>query len=165
MSTISIRPAHEGDSELVYSFICELADYERRLHEVEATVDSLRATVFGSGACSEVLIGELDGEPVGFALFFATYSTFLGREGIYLEDLYVRPRARGQGVGKRLLAEVARLNVERGGGRLEWSVLHWNTPSIEFYQGLGARPQNEWIRYRITGEGLGRLAQNSDGQE
>lgn len=158
MTNLSIRSATIADSNTIYALICELADYEKLRHEVVATADTIRETVFGSGSCTEVLIAELDGEPVGFALFFATYSTFLGRQGIYLEDVYVRKAVRGQGIGKRLLAEVARVAVERNSGRLEWSVLDWNQPAIDFYESVGAKAQSEWIRYRITGEELKALA-------
>lgn len=160
MATLGIRPATSADAELVFALICELADYEKLRHEVVATADTIRDTVFGPGSCTEVLIAELDGEPAGFAIYFATYSTFLGRQGIYLEDVYVREAKRGQGIGKRLLAEVARVAVERQCGRLEWSVLDWNKPAIEFYESLGAKAQSEWIRYRITGEELRQLAEN-----
>jgi GNAT superfamily N-acetyltransferase len=158
MTALRIRPATSADAELIFSLICELADYEKLRHEVVATADSIRETVFGPGSCTEVLIAELDGEVVGFAIFFATYSTFLGRQGIYLEDIFVRKPNRGQGIGKRLLAEVARVAVARQCGRLEWSVLDWNKSAIDFYESLGAKAQNEWIRYRITGGELEQLA-------
>jgi GNAT superfamily N-acetyltransferase len=157
---ITIRPATSADAELVFDLICELAVYEKLRHEVVATVDSIRETVFGDGSCTEVLIAEVDGEPAGFAIFFATYSTFLGRQGIYLEDIYVREALRGQGIGKRLLSEVARIAVERECGRLEWSVLDWNKPAIDFYESLGANAQSEWIRYRITGDELRGLGES-----
>ena len=156
--TLQIRQAVTSDAELLFAMICELADYEQLRHEVVATAESIRESVFDPGSCTESLIAELDGKPVGFALFFATYSTFLGRQGIYLEDIFVRPSHRGRGVGKRLLAEVARIAVDRGCGRLEWSVLDWNKPAIDFYERLGARAQSEWIRYRITGDELKNLA-------
>lgn len=159
MAEVNIRIATSLDAELVFGLICELADYERLRHEVVATVDTIRETVFGPGSCTEVLIAELDGEAAGFALYFATYSTFLGRQGIYLEDVYVREAQRGQGIGKRLLAEVARVAIERQCGRLEWSVLDWNRPAIDFYERLGADAQDEWVRYRLTGEALQALAQ------
>jgi GNAT superfamily N-acetyltransferase len=161
MINVRIRPATSADAALVFDLICELAVYEKLRHEVVATVDSIRETVFGDGSCTEVLIAEVDGESVGFAIFFATYSTFLGRHGIYLEDIYVREAQRGQGIGKRLLAEVARVAVKRQCGRLEWSVLDWNQPAIDFYESLNAKAQSEWIRYRITGEELQHLAANT----
>ncbi len=158
MPTIHIRPATIDDAELVFALINELAVYEKLEHEVVATLETSRESIFGPNSCTDVLIAELDGEPAGFAIFFATYSTFLGRKGIYLEDIYVREALRGQGIGKRLLAGVARVAVERQCGRLEWSVLDWNKPSIDFYDSLGAVPHKEWIRYRMTGEALDALA-------
>lgn len=156
--SLQIRPATSDDAGILYSLICELADYEKLRHEVVATVDSIRETVFGPESCTEAIIAEWNGEPVGFALYFATYSTFLGRQGIYLEDVYVREELRGRGIGKRLLSEVARVAMERECGRLEWSVLDWNKPAIDFYESIGAVAQDEWIRYRLTGEGIKRLA-------
>lgn len=158
MTKLHIRSATSADAELVFELICELADYEKLRHEVVATVETIRETVFGPGSCTEVLIAEWQGEPAGFAIFFATYSTFLGRQGIYLEDIYVREAVRGHGIGKQLLAEVARLAVQRSCGRLEWSVLDWNKPAIDFYESLGAEAQSEWLRYRLTGEALMALA-------
>lgn len=155
---IHVRPATIADAELVYTLICELADYEKLRHEVVATVDSSRDSIFGPNSCTEVLIAELDGEPVGFAIYFSTYSTFLARQGIYLEDIYVREAVRGQGIGKQLLAAVARVAAERQCGRLEWSVLDWNKPAIDFYESLGAEAQSEWIKYRLTGDALQALA-------
>lgn len=157
MSLLKIRTATSDDAELLFAMICELADYEKLRHEVVATVDLIRETVFGADSCTEALIAELEGQPAGFALFFATYSTFLGRQGIYLEDVYVRESLRGRGIGKQLLTAVASLAVERKCGRLEWSVLDWNQPAIDFYDSLGALPQGEWIRYRLTGEALEAL--------
>jgi GNAT superfamily N-acetyltransferase len=158
MTSPRLRLGTFEDTELIFTLICELAEYERLSHEVVATVDSLRASLFGPGSHTEVLIAELDGQAVGIALYFSTYSTFLARQGIYLEDVFVRPEYRGRGVGKRLLIEVARTAVSRGCGRLEWAVLDWNTPAIGFYDQLGARPLSEWIHYRLTGEGLAALA-------
>ncbi len=158
MSLIHIRPATINDAELVFTLINELAAYEKLEHEVVATLESSREAIFGPNSCTDVLIAEFAGTPAGFAIFFATYSTFLGRQGIYLEDIYVREPLRGQGIGKQLLAEVARTAVERQCGRLEWSVLDWNKPSIDFYDGLGAVPHKEWIRYRMTGTALQALA-------
>lgn len=155
---LHIRPGTSDDAELIFLLISELAEYEKLTHEVVATPASLRESIFAPNSATEVLIAEWDEQPVGFALYFTTYSTFLAKEGIYLEDVFVRPSHRGRGVGKQLLAEVARITVQRGGGRFEWSVLDWNTPAIEFYDSVGAKPQSEWIRYRIVGEELEALA-------
>lgn len=155
---IQIRRGTSVDAELIYSLIYELADYEKLRHEVVATVETCRESIFGEQSCSEVLIAEVDGEPAGLAIFFSTYSTFLARNGIYLEDIYVRESLRGRGIGKQLLAAVAKVAVERECGRLEWSVLDWNQPAIDFYEALGAVPQSEWIKYRLTGDALAKLA-------
>ena len=154
-----LREAVESDLPLIASLIRELADYERLLHEVRLTEAGLRDALFGERRYAEVVIAEAgDGEPAGFALFFHNFSTFLGRPGIYLEDLFVRPPYRGAGIGKALLRHLARLAEERGCGRLEWAVLDWNAPAIEFYLGLCARPAAGWNVYRLEGEALGRLA-------
>lgn len=158
MPHVSLRPAVPADIPLIIELITELADYERLVHEVKADAQRMHEHLFGPRPYAEVLIGEVDGEPQGFALFFHNYSTWLSQPGIYLEDLFVRPAARGAGLGKALLTELARLAVERGCGRLEWSVLDWNEPAIGFYRGLGARPQDEWTVYRLTGEALRDLA-------
>jgi GNAT superfamily N-acetyltransferase len=158
MSPLHIRPATEADVPLILRFIRELAEYERLLHEVVATEDGLRATLFGPRPAAEVVIAEADGEALGFALFFHNYSTFLAQPGLYLEDLYVRPEARGRGTGRALLAHLARLALERGCGRLEWWVLDWNTSAIRFYRSLGAQPMDEWTVFRLTGPDLARLA-------
>ena len=155
---LQIRTATEADVPLILAFIKELAEYEKLAHTVVTTEDGLRETLFGPRPYAEVLIAELDETPVGFALFFHNFSTFMGRPGIYLEDLYVRPEARGQGAGKRLLAELARLACERNCARLEWCVLDWNTPSIEFYHRQGAVPMDEWTTFRVTGQALQDLA-------
>jgi len=159
MSEIEIRPATPQDVPLILTFLRELATYEKLAHEVVATDADMHAALFGERPVVETVIGSLDGEPVGYALFFPTFSTFLGKPGLYLEDLYVRPAARGFGVGRSLLEHLARLTVERGWGRLEWSVLDWNEPSIAFYKKRGARPMDEWTIFRLTGESLHRLAQ------
>ncbi|RUL88067.1 GNAT family N-acetyltransferase [Tautonia sociabilis] len=156
--TATIRPARPEDSETIAGLIRELADYERLLHEAKATGDDIRRGLFGPRPFAEALIAEWDGVCVGFALFFHNYSTFRGQPGMYLEDLFVRPSHRGRGLGKALLASVARLAVERGCGRLEWSVLDWNEPSIGFYKALGARPMDDWTVYRVDEEPLRRLA-------
>lgn len=158
MPRVTLRPAAPADIPLLIELITELADYERLVHEVKADAQRMHEHLFGPRPYAEVLIGEVDGVTQGFALFFHNYSTWLSQPGIYLEDLYVRPAARGAGLGKALLTELARLAVERGCGRLEWSVLDWNEPAIGFYQSLGARPQDEWTVYRLTGDALKDLA-------
>lgn len=157
-STLRIRPAVKADVPLILRFIRELADYERLLHEVVATEDRLRDTLFGARPAAEVVIAEDGGEPLGFALFFHNYSTFLAQPGIYLEDLYVGPEARGRGAGRALLAHLARLAKERGCGRLEWWVLDWNESAIRFYRSLGAQPMDDWTVFRLAGAPLARLA-------
>ena len=158
MTEILVRSASTEDVPLIHTFIKELAEYERLSHEVFATEEMLREQLFGGRPVAEVLIAELGGGAAGFALFFHTFSTFIGQPGIYLEDLFVIPEARGRGVGKALLAELARLAVERGCGRVEWAVLDWNTPAIGFYDSLGALPNEEWTVYRLTGAPLAALA-------
>lgn len=151
------RYAQPQDAGLILSFIRQLADYEKMLSEVVATEDLLRHWVFEKQK-AEVLFVMEDGREVGFALFFHNFSTFLGRAGIYLEDLFVLPEYRGRGLGKALLRQLARIAVERGCGRLEWWCLDWNTPSIDFYRSLGAEPMSDWTTYRITGQTLTALA-------
>lgn len=158
MSELVTREATIDDVPLLLTFIKELAEYERLLHEVVATEELLRATLFGERRVAEVLIGEHAGDAVGFALFFHNFSTFVGRPGIYLEDLYVRPAHRGKGFGRALLTHLARLAKRRGCGRLEWAVLDWNEPAIGFYRGLGAVAMDEWTVYRVAGDALDRLA-------
>jgi GNAT superfamily N-acetyltransferase len=155
---LEIRIATEADVPLILSFIKELAGYERLSHEVSATEDLLRKWLFGERQGAEVVVGYRGDEPAGFALFFHNFSTFLGRPGIYLEDLYVKPELRGQGVGRSMLAYLAKLAKERDYGRLEWSVLDWNEPAIELYKSIGAVPMDEWTVYRLTGEALDELA-------
>jgi GNAT superfamily N-acetyltransferase len=155
---IAIRPAERTDVPLVLSFIRELAVYERLEHQVVATEADLAGALFGPRPYAEVVFGCLEGNAVGFALFFHNFSTFLGKPGIYLEDLFVRPEARGHGVGRRLLAWLAHETLARGGARLDWAVLDWNAPSIGFYQSLGAVALKEWHTYRLMGEALGELA-------
>ena len=140
------------------SFIRKLAEYEKLSHLVVASEADVREHVFGANPVAEVLLAYWDQEPVGFALYFRNFSTFLGQPGIYLEDLFVDPSHRGKGIGKALLARLAQIAAERGYGRLEWAVLDWNTPSIEFYRSLGAVPLDEWTAYRLTGAALDRLA-------
>ncbi len=154
----AIRSATEGDVPLILQFIRDLAEYERLAHRVVATEERLRDSLFGNPRFAEVIIGEEDGTPAGFALFFHNYSTFLAQPGIYLDDLFVKPEARGRGYGKALLARLAQLARERGCGRVEWAVLDWNGPSIDFYKALGAAPMDEWTVFRLTGDALERLA-------
>jgi len=156
--TITIRPATGRDLPQVLAFIRELAVYERLEDQVLATEADLAAALFAARPYAEVVLGCLDETPVGFALFFHNFSTFLGKPGIYLEDLFVRPEARGLGVGKRLLAWLAHTTLERGCARLDWAVLDWNKPSIGFYLSLGAVAQDEWTTFRLTGAALERLA-------
>lgn len=159
---LQIRFATEADVPLILQFIKALAEYEKLADRVVATEDGLRKTLFGNPRFAEVLIAEADGEPAGFALFFHNYSTFLGRPGIYLEDLFVNPVARGLGYGKALLARLAAIAKSRNCGRLEWAVLNWNKPSIDFYESLGAIALDEWKIYRLIGEPLDRLAELSE---
>jgi GNAT superfamily N-acetyltransferase len=154
---VVVRPARPADVPLVVDLIRELAAYEKLSDECHADVETLTEHLFGAKAYAEVLIGCFDGTPAGFALFFHNYSTFLTKPGIYLEDLFVKPEYRDFGVGKALLTELARIAVARGCGRLEWSVLEWNSPAIGFYLKLGAVPMEEWQVYRLTGEALQAL--------
>jgi GNAT superfamily N-acetyltransferase len=156
-----IRFATEDDIPLILSLIKELAEYERLSHEVSATEDVLRDSLFGGRRVAETLLAYLGGEPAGFALFFHNFSTFLGKPGIYLEDLYVKPELRGAGVGRALLVRIARLAKERGCGRLEWWVLDWNEPAIGFYKTLDAVAMDDWTVYRLTGNALDKLAGSS----
>ena len=158
MSEPVIRTATPADIPLILNFIRELAVYEKLAHEVETDAAMIERTLFGDGAKSCCLIGEIDGKAAGFAVYFYNYSTWLGRYGIYLEDLYVPPEYRGQGAGKALLVHIARIAVAEGCGRFEWSVLDWNTPSIEFYKSLGAVEMSEWRIYRVAGDALRKLA-------
>ena len=158
--TITIRPAGAHEMPLVLSFIRELAEYEHLEHEVVATAADLSRALHGPRPYAEVAFACVNGTPLGFALFFHNFSTFLGKPGIYLEDLFVRPEARGRGLGRRLLAWLARTALERGCARLDWAVLDWNAPSIGFYLGLGAQRKDEWTTFRLTGDALQRLAQD-----
>ena len=153
-----MREASEEDVPLILSFIRELAEYEKLSHEVVATEEELRKSLFGERRYAEVLIAEHDGSPAGFAVFFHNFSTFLGKPGVYLEDLYVNPAFRGAGVGKKLLVHLASLAKRRGCGRLEWWVLDWNEPSIGFYKNLGATAMDDWTIYRLAGTALDDLA-------
>jgi GNAT superfamily N-acetyltransferase len=156
--TVTIRPAAADEMPLVLNFIRELAVYERLEHEVAATTADLATALFGPRPYAEVVFACLEGTPVGFALFFHNFSTFIGKPGIYLEDLFVRPHARGRGIGRQLLAWLARTALERGCARLEWAVLDWNAPSIAFYRSVGAVPQHEWTTMRVSGAALEQLA-------
>jgi GNAT superfamily N-acetyltransferase len=154
---IRISSATEADVPLILEMIQGLAEYEKLTDQCTATVEQLRATLFGARPGAEVLLAHQGDECAGFALFFPNYSTFLAKPGIYLEDLFVKPHARGNGLGLALLTEIARLAVERGCGRVEWSVLDWNEPSIGFYKKLGAVPMEEWTIFRLTGDALTTL--------
>jgi GNAT superfamily N-acetyltransferase len=156
--TVTIRNAEPHDIDLIYGFILALAEYEKLAHEVRADREVLARHLFGPRPMAEVLIAQQNDKPVGFALFFHNFSTFEGRPGIYLEDLFVDPQARGCGAGKALLAALARLTIERDCARLEWSVLDWNTPAIDFYRAIGARPMDGWTIQRMDGDALVALA-------
>ena len=152
-----IREATEADVPLILQFIRDLAEYEHLAERVTATEEIIRRTLFGNPRFAEVLIAEEEGAPAGFALFFHNYSTFLGQPGIYLEDLFVREKMRGRGIGKSLLTKLARIARERGCGRVEWAVLDWNAPSIAFYRSLGAVSLDDWMIMRLTGDALAAL--------
>ena len=157
MSQFTIRYAQKSDIPQILFFIKQLAIYEKMLDDVVATEELLREWIFEKKK-AEVILAEDNGEPVGFALFFHNFSTFLGRAGLYLEDLFVKPEHRGKGIGKALLQRLAQIAVERGCGRMEWACLDWNRPSIDFYLSLGAAPMDQWTVYRLTGETLRRMA-------
>ena len=158
LAPFTVRPATVADVSQILAFIRGLADYERLLDQVVATEGGLREALFGARPYAEVVIAEDPDRPLGFALFFHTFSTFLGQPGLYLEDLFVVPDARGRGVGRALLRHLAGLAIARRCGRVEWAVLDWNAPAIRFYESLGARPNEEWTVYRLTGEPLVTLA-------
>lgn len=159
---VTLRPARPEDVAQILAFIRELAEYEREPDAVKATEATLSRQLFGDRPAAEVVMADVDGKPAGFALFFHNFSTWLGQRGLYLEDLFVRPRFRGRGVGQALMAHLARLAVERDCGRFEWSVLDWNTPAIDFYRRLGAVGMEEWTVQRLSGEALHRLAASFD---
>lgn len=159
--SFNIRAARPADAAAITGLIRELADYEKLLHECHATAEAIDAALFGAKPQAECLIAEWKGATVGFALFFQNYSTFLAKPGLYLEDLYVQPAARGKGIGRALLRRLAKLALERDCGRFEWSVLDWNAPAIAFYQSLGAKAQQEWTIYRVAGAALTALATGS----
>lgn len=155
-----LRPATPADVPLILSFIRELAEYEKLSHECHATEEKLHATLFGPRPFAEVILAYQNAEPAGFALFFHNYSTWLAKPGIYLEDLYIRPHLRGKGLGKALLLRLAQIAKERDCGRIEWSVLDWNTPSINFYKSLGAVPMDEWTTFRLNEAAIAKLAES-----
>lgn len=164
-ASIAIRPAATDDVPLILQFIRDLAAYEKLLGDVEAAEAGLRQTLFpadGAAPAAHVLIGELDGAPAGFAVYFFNYSTFLARPGLYLEDLFVNPASRGHGLGKAMLLHLARLAASRGCGRMEWAVLDWNRPAIDFYKAIGAVPLEDWTVFRLTGRTL-RAMGDGDG--
>ena len=154
----AIRAARPTDVPAIDAMIRELAEYEKLPVSPDATAEGLHAALFGSRPVAEALVAEAADAPAGFALFFPTYATFAGKPGIYLEDLYVRPALRGQGIGKALICHLAKLAFERGCGRLEWTVLNWNEPAVRFYRTLGALPMSEWTTQRLAGESLSQLA-------
>lgn len=158
MGAIQIRSAIEQDASVVLQMIRDLAEYEKLAHAVVATEDRIRATLFGASPAADVLLAYQGPECIGFAVFFQTFSTFLAQSSVYLEDIFVKPHARSQGAGLALMSRVAAIARERGCGRLEWEVLDWNQPSIEFYRKLGAAPVEGWTKYRLTGDALDRLA-------
>ena len=159
--SLTIRAARPGEAALALQFVCELAEYEKLTHEMQATEAMIDAALFGPQPRVSCDFAEWDGEAVGFALWFLNFSTFSGRAGIYLEDLFVRPAFRGRGIGKALMAHLARTCVENGWARLQWSVLDWNTPSIEFYKSLGGVLLDEWTVVRVSGDALTRLARST----
>jgi RimJ/RimL family protein N-acetyltransferase len=156
----TVRDAIASDAATILRFIRELASYEKAEHEVEATLETLTESVFGRDSVTRGLICEKDGEPIGSALYFFSYSTWQAKNGLYLEDLYVTPEARGAGAGKALLKRLAAIALEKGCGRFEWSVLDWNEPSIRVYESIGAEPMKEWVRYRLAGERLRAFAES-----
>lgn len=156
--SVEIRPAAAGDLPAMMVMVRELAEYERLAHAVVATEASFEAALFGERPTAEALVAIVDGEMVGYAIYFQNFSTFVGRAGIYLEDLYVRPACRGKGIGKGLLSRVAQVAVERQCQRLEWAVLDWNEPSIQFYKSLGAEPLDEWTIFRMAPAAIAKLA-------
>ena len=154
----TLRTSTEADIPLLLAFIRELAQYEKLLNEVTATEESLRESLFGARRSAEALIADWEGKPAAFAVFFHNFSTFLGRPGLYLEDIYVKPELRGKGIGGTILAYLAKLAAERGCGRVEWAVLDWNAPALKFYRSIGAVPMTEWTVHRVAGGALKLLA-------
>ena len=160
MPELQIRAATINDASQIMQFIVELAEYEKARDEVKASVEDIEQSLFSDLATAKALICEQGGQAIGFAVYFYNYSTWLGRNGIYLEDLYITPSSRGSGAGKALLKHLAKKAVDEGCGRFEWNVLDWNTPAIEFYESFGAKAQNEWIGYRLTGNALKAFAES-----
>jgi len=160
MSAPTIRQAEPKDAAQILQFVVDLAIYEKAESEVIATVADVENTIFNDDFNTDAIICELDGKPIGFAVYFFNYSTWQGKHGLYLEDLYVSPEHRGCGAGKALLKHLAKFAVKNSCGRFEWSVLDWNTPAIDFYNSIGAKPKDEWIGYRLSGDALERFAQN-----
>lgn len=160
MSVISIENATVEDSALILRFITELARYEKAEHEVVATEATIVSSLFGPSTTTHAVICKIDDQPVGFAVYFFNYSTWLGKNGLYLEDLYVSPEHRGAGAGKALLKHLAKIAISKHCGRFEWSVLDWNEPAIKFYQSIGAKPQDEWVAYRLSGDDLKAFAES-----
>ncbi|ABC32103.1 Histone acetyltransferase HPA2/related acetyltransferase [Hahella chejuensis KCTC 2396] len=158
MTDISIRQATADDAALILRFITELAIYEKAEHEVKTNAEEIQQSLFGPDSSTHALICSVNGEPVGYAVYFFNYSTWLGKHGIYLEDLYISPECRGAGAGKALLRHIAKIAVAKGCGRFEWSVLDWNEPAINFYKSIGAKPMDEWVIYRLTGDALTTFA-------
>jgi GNAT superfamily N-acetyltransferase len=154
MSNIEIRKASIEDSTLILRFVTELAIYEKAEHEVKATLSDIQKSLFASDLKTQAVICNIDNKPVGFAVYFFNYSTWLGKHGLYLEDLYVSSEHRGSGAGKALLKHLAKIALSKNCGRFEWNVLDWNEPAIKFYQSIGAKPQNEWVGYRLDGKSL-----------
>ena len=159
---IEIRAAQPADAALIHHYITELAIYEKAEHEVVTSIAEIQQSLFAADTPAGALICEIDGQPAGYAVYFFSYSTWLGRKGMYLEDLYISPAHRGSGAGKKMLRHLARIACDAGCGRLEWSVLDWNEPAIQFYLSLGASPQDEWIRYRMAGDILTAFAAGAD---
>lgn len=159
-ANIAIRKATADDAGLILGFITDLAIYEKAEEEVVATESDIRNSLFGSDSVASAIICSIDNDPVGFAVYFLNYSTWLGKYGLFLEDLYVSPRYRGSGAGKALLKHLAKIALSKDCGRFEWNVLDWNKPAIKFYQSLGAKPQDEWVGYRLTGHALEELAKS-----
>lgn len=154
MNQLIIRDASIEDSAIIHKFVIELARYEKAEHEVIADIADIEHSIFGEHSTVKALICEYKNQPIGFAVYFYNYSTWLGKNGLYLEDLYVSPEHRGIGAGKKLLQHLARIAVDNDCGRFEWSVLDWNTPAIEFYDSIGAKPKTEWLGYQLTGQAL-----------
>lgn len=159
MNELLIKNAQKSDAGIVLDFVQKLADYEKLSHEVTATVTDIENSLFSANSNAEAIIGYLDNKPVAFAIFFHNFSTFLGKKGLYLEDLFVLPECRGLGIGKKMLKFLAQLAVKRNCGRFEWSVLDWNEPAINFYKSIGAEIKKEWLTTRVSGESLKKLAE------